>query len=119
MARATVLLAHGSRDPEWRRPIEAVAARMQELAPQAQVHCAYLELTPPDLACVIDELALAGIAEIIIVPMLLGLGRHARQDLPQRVQQLALRHPTLALQLRPAIGEDLELIDLLARMALR
>ena len=26
---ATVLFAHGSRDPLWRAPIEAVAARMQ------------------------------------------------------------------------------------------
>lgn len=119
MTRATVLLAHGSRDPAWRRPIEAVAARMQELAPQAQVCCAYLELTAPDLESVVDALADAGVTAISIVPLLLGVGRHARQDMPRRVRQLALRHPALAIDLRPAVGQERELIDLLARIALR
>ena len=46
---AIVLFAHGSRDPLWRAPIEAVAERIRTLAPGAAVACAYLEYTEPTL----------------------------------------------------------------------
>ena len=33
MSHGVILFAHGSRDPAWHAPIEAVAARMRALAP--------------------------------------------------------------------------------------
>lgn len=116
--RATVLFAHGSRDPLWSRPIEAVAARMQQQASGTIVRCAYLELTPPDLPGVVAELAGGGTTEIVVLPMFLGVGRHARSDLPELVDRLCALYPALHIALRPAIGEDPRVIDLLARIAL-
>ena len=115
---ATVLFAHGSRDPLWSRPIEAVAARMQAIEPQCIVRCAYLELTQPDLATVIAALAGAGITTVSVLPMFLGIGRHARQDLPELLAQLALQYPDISISPRLTIGEDPHVIDLLARTAL-
>ncbi|MEZ0307639.1 MAG: sirohydrochlorin chelatase, partial [Ramlibacter sp.] len=43
MDKAIILFGHGSRDPQWRQPIESVAARMALGQPALQVHCAYLE----------------------------------------------------------------------------
>ena len=116
--RATVLFAHGSRDPLWSLPIEAVAARMQALDPQCVVRCAYLELTSPDLASVVAALVDAGVTTLCVVPMFLGIGRHARHDLPELVTQLRLQYPDLHLTLRPAVGEDPQVVDMLARTAL-
>ena len=47
--RGTILFAHGSRDPQWRLPIEAVAAQISNRQPSTQVRCAYLELCAPSL----------------------------------------------------------------------
>lgn len=116
--RATVLFAHGSRDPAWSRPIEAVARHMLVLEPSCLVRCAYLELTPPDLPTVVDALVAGGAQEIAIVPMFLGVGRHAQQDLPLLVAQLSASYPQQTIGLRPAIGEDARVIELLARIAL-
>lgn len=116
--RATVLFAHGSRDPLWSRPIEAVAIRMQQLEPGSVVRCAYLELTEPDLPSAVAELSAAGATDIVVLPMFLGVGRHARQDLPELVTRLAAQYPGRSITLRPAVGEDPRLIELLARMAL-
>lgn len=115
---ATILFAHGSRDPLWSRPIEAVAARMLAINPQCVVRCAYLELTQPDLPSVVAALAGSGITTLSVVPMFLGVGRHARQDLPELVAQLVLQYPDMAISLRPAIGEEPKVVDLLARTAL-
>ena len=42
---AIILFAHGSRDPLWHKPIQAVAQRITERDAQELVRCAYLELT--------------------------------------------------------------------------
>ncbi len=116
--RAVVLFAHGSRDPLWRQPIEAVAARMADSAPQVPVRCAYLELCAPDLNTVVHELLALGVQSMTVVPMFLGVGKHAREDLPQLMQALKAQHPLIQLTLRPAIGEDPAMIELMAKIAL-
>jgi sirohydrochlorin cobaltochelatase len=116
--KAVILLAHGSRDPLWHQPLEAVAARMRARQSELPVCCAYLELEQPDLAAAAGELVHQGIAELSIVPMFLGTGKHAREDLPGMVAALRRRHPTMAITLRPPVGEDARLLDLLAAIAL-
>lgn len=118
MTRGLILFAHGSRDPQWRAPMEAVAARAAALDPQARVACAYLELMEPDLPACAAKLAAEGLQAITIVPMFLGVGRHAREDLPVLVEQLRREHPQVRFELRPAIGEDERVVDMLARIAL-
>lgn len=116
--RAVVLFAHGSRDPLWRQPIEAVALRMVNTAPQVSVRRAYLELCAPDLHTVVHELLALGVQTITVVPMFLGVGKHAREDLPLLIQALQAQHPRMHLTLRPAIGEDPAMIELMAKIAL-
>jgi sirohydrochlorin cobaltochelatase len=116
--RGVILFAHGSRDPLWRQPIEAVALRMVNSAPEVPVRCAYLELCAPDLNSVVLELVALGVQAVTVVPMFLGVGKHAREDLPQLMQVLQAQHPRLQLTLRPAIGEDPAMIELMAKIAL-
>ena len=113
-----VLFAHGSRDPLWRQPMDAVAARIGALAPQTPVICAFLELTSPDLPTAVQTLVGQGVCCVTVVPMFLGVGRHAREDLPVLMAQLQSEHPAVEFRLQRAVGEDGRLTDLLARMAL-
>ncbi|MCF8167144.1 MAG: CbiX/SirB N-terminal domain-containing protein [Rhodoferax sp.] len=113
-----VLFAHGSRDPLWHKPMEAVAQQMLQLAPLTPVQCAYLELSTPDLATAVVALLQQGVQTIVIVPMFLGVGRHAREDLPVLVDALRAQNPTIQFELRPAVSEDQRLITLLAKIAL-
>jgi sirohydrochlorin cobaltochelatase len=116
--RSTILFGHGSRDPLWRKPIEAVANHVQTIAPEVLVRCAYLELTEPDLPTTVAELVALGVSSIAVIPMFLGVGRHAREDLPLLVTDLIAAHPDVAFDLKPAIGEDAQMIELMARIAL-
>lgn len=115
---AVVLFAHGSRDPLWSRPIEAIAGRMAAMQPDVPVLCAYLELMQPDLAGAVQTLAESGARQVRVVPMFLGVGKHARQDLPALVRELEARYPDLTFHLEPAIGEHPQVVDLMARIAL-
>jgi len=116
--RGLILFAHGSRDPQWAAPLEAVATRARQLAPTLQVRCAYLELTEPDLPTCVAEMASLGVTAITVVPMFLGVGRHAREDMPRLVADVQARHPEIFLRLQSTIGEDARVIELLARFVL-
>ncbi|HXD41016.1 MAG TPA: CbiX/SirB N-terminal domain-containing protein [Ramlibacter sp.] len=115
--KAVILLGHGSRDPLWRQPIEAVAARLKQSHPGLAVSCAYLELEPPDLPAAAAHLVGGGARYVTIVPMFLGAGKHARDDLPGLREKLQRAHPGVAFELQRPVGEDPRLLDLLAAIA--
>jgi len=116
--RAIVLFGHGSRDPLWRLPMETVAARLRAMRQGTPVRCAFLELDVPSLPEAAAELIAGGARHVTIVPMFLGTGRHAREDLPVIVEQLRAAHAGVTFVLQKPVGEDGRVLDLLAQIAL-
>jgi sirohydrochlorin cobaltochelatase len=114
-----VLLAHGSRDVRWRAPVEAVARRVARIDPAVQVRCAYIELSQPDLRTAMAELVAGGVEAVRVVPLFLGMGKHLREDLPGLLDEVRALHPEVPVELARAAGEEPEVLDLLARLALR
>jgi sirohydrochlorin cobaltochelatase len=119
MSRAIVLLGHGSRDPLWRAPMDAVAERIRQRQADVPVACAFLELQQPDLAAAVDTLARNGARRIHVLPMFLGVGKHAREDLPRLLEGVRARHAGLAIAASAPVGERDEVLDLLAHLALQ
>lgn len=115
--KATLFFAHGSRDAAWRECIDNVVQRARELDPKALVCCAFLELMQPDLACAVAELRTMGVTRITIVPLFLGLGKHAHEDLPKLVQELRETYPAITFDETLSAGADPRIIDALAKMA--
>ena len=116
--RGIVLFAHGSRDPLWRVPIEAVALQIRVRQPDTPVLCAYLEMCPPTLSQAASTLIASGARQIRVFPLFLGVGKHAREDLPLLMAQLRAEHPDVIIELLPAAGEYGQLTSLLAEIAL-
>ena len=116
---AIVLLAHGSRDPQWRQPIEAIAARIRARQPGTVVVCTYLEMCEPRLPDAVAELINAGTSTIRVLPLFLGLGKHAREDLPRLLADVTLAHPHVSIELLPTVGENEAVLALIAETALQ
>jgi sirohydrochlorin cobaltochelatase len=115
--KAVILFGHGSRDPLWRGPIEAVAARLAQRHAHVPVRCAYLEFDRPTLPEAVADVVEHAVTEVSIVPMFLGTGTHARKDLPGLLQGLREAHPHVHFALQRAIGDDPRVLDLLATIA--
>ena len=118
MTTGIILFAHGSRDPLWRLPIEAVATSILQRMPSALVRCAYLELCGPTLAQAASDLIAASAHKIKVLPLFLGVGKHAREDLPVLMAQLRAAHPATSFDLLATVGENPALIALMADIAL-
>ena len=111
---AVVLFGHGSRDPRWTEPFEAVRAAVERQAPGAVVRLAYLEHSTPGLDAVVAALAGEGHREVTLVPLFLGAGAHVRHDIPAQAAGVAARYG-VALQVAPFIGDAPAVIDAIAR----
>jgi erythronate-4-phosphate dehydrogenase len=118
---AIVLVAHGSPDPDWGRPLERLRDRLRALVPERRVELAYLDHLTPTLPALAGELAAAGIVDVLVASAFLSPGgNHIKRDIPALVQETARAHPELQLALAPgALGSEREAIEALARAALR
>lgn len=113
-----ILFAHGSRDPLWRRPMEAVAAQVRHMSPETPAACAYLELCEPDLPTAVQALLDQGVTHVRVLPVFFGMGKHAREDLPELLHALRERHPHITFTALPTAGENPAITQLLAQLAL-
>lgn len=118
MRRALILFAHGARDPRWVAPFERLQKIIQLQQPDILVALAFLELMTPSLPDLVEQLVQDGcgeIDEIVVVPVFLGQGGHVLRDIPPLIEQLNTKYPGLQLKLTPAVGEDLEVLNAIAR----
>ena len=77
-------LAHGSRDPRSAATITALVDEVRAMRPDLRIEQAFLELSTPSFATVVDRLVKAGHDEIVVVPLLLTEAYHAKVDVPER-----------------------------------
>lgn len=105
-ATGLILFAHGSRDPAWREPFEALLADLQAQAPARPMALAFLELMAPALPEAIDAMAADGVQRIQVMPIFLAPGRHTRVDLPALLADASRRHPGLTLSAGASLLES-------------
>lgn len=98
--------------------MEAVAAHILTRQPDTPVCCAYLELCAPSLPDAATDLIASGTRHIRVFPIFLGVGKHAREDLPLLIEQIRTAHPGVAIELLPSAGEYEQLTLLMADIAL-
>lgn len=115
---ALLLVAHGSPDPDWRRPLEQLLERLRERL-GSRVALAYLAHAP-SIEDSVASFAAAGHTRVMVVAALLSPGgRHVKQDIPAAVDQARARFPALDIELSPgALGDDEGVIAALAAATL-
>jgi sirohydrochlorin cobaltochelatase len=121
MKRGLLLVAHGARDPAWSKPFEAVMARVQASAGNADdlvTRVAYLEYMTPNIDAASGALVREGCTRIDVMPLFLGSGGHVQRDVPAAVDALRRRHPTVTFRMHAAAGESATIIDAMAALAL-
>ncbi len=112
-----ILFAHGSRDPNWRQPFEAILSQIQAQH-SGPVALAFLECMKPGLPDAIETMVAGGVKLIRIIPAFLAVGAHVRKDLPALMDAARLRHPRIQLCVSPAIGESTAIQQAIASFAL-
>ncbi len=101
-----VLIAHGSRDPRWRKSLEDLAASVKEPAGSKGVGLAFMQFDGPTLPDVIEEGVADGVTEFFLLPLFMASAGHVDKDIRPLVEELRGRFPQTHLELLTPIGEE-------------
>ncbi len=107
--------------PAWCRQCPSTPAgltqaseRLQSVLgePQADVLLSCLEFIEPHPDQAVELLAGRGLDQVVIMPYLLGRGKHATEELEEVLGELKLQVPQVQLRLTDGLGADPRLADL-------
>ena len=78
-----IAVAHGSRDPRAAATVQQLLAAVRRARPGLPVRASYLDHAPPA-----PPRALAGLAEAVVLPLLLTAAYHSRVDIPRVLREV-------------------------------
>ena len=116
--RAIILFAHGSSNPTWREPFDAIAQQVRAQAQGARVELAFLEIMSPNVHEVVRQCAEQGIRHIRIVPLFFGVGKHVAEDLQGLVETMRNEFSEIQIEIAPAVGQSEMVREAMAKYAI-
>lgn len=99
-----LLVAHGSKDPEWTIPFKAIE-NFTKREFSGPVVLSYLESSSPRIEEGILKLLSSGVTNITVAPLFFAAGSHVRTDIPQIIQSAAEHQPRVTFNILPAVGQ--------------
>ena len=105
---ADILLAHGSKDPMWRKSFEDLLEKSRKSSPKKIFCLCYLELYRPSLIETVKDLADSHykISTINIHPIFLSAGVHFNEDIQTIVSDLKAIYPRLKFKINDVVGNN-------------
>lgn len=86
-AGGLLVVGHGTRLQAGQQQLLDLVASMSELCPSVPIEASFLELAEPTIEGAIAKFKERGIRKIFVVPILLFSAAHARDDIPNAVQE--------------------------------
>ena len=102
---AILFFAHGSRDPQWRVPFDAILADFRGMHATKLAELAFLEFMQPDFASSVKALIDQDAKQIRVIPLFLATGAHTRRDLTELIEQARETHAGVRFTVASPIGE--------------
>lgn len=122
---ANVLLAHGSRDPQWQLPFEVIAERIKQKDQETnkgneatRIELSFMELSEPSLEHTCEALAKDGYNEVNIYPIFFAAGRHLRIDVPKQLREIE-KDLGITTHLHPPVGQEEIVQDAITKVILQ
>ena len=101
-----VLIAHGSRNQEWRRSLEDLKEALQGTGSGPEIRLAFMQFSGPTLEDVVQEGRRQGTEDFRILPLFMASAGHVDKDIRPLVGSLAQRYPDLHFHILTPVGED-------------
>ena len=115
---AEILLAHGSKDPRWRKSFETLLERIENHSPKKIFRLCYLELCGPSLSETVNDLTdnNSKISTIIIHPIFLSAGVHFNEDIQTMVYELQSIYPHLKFKINDVVGNNIIVLEAIIKV---
>jgi sirohydrochlorin ferrochelatase len=94
---ATLIVGHGSQDPEGIQEFLQLVALFQQQDPAQIVESGFLEFAQPTIQEGFDRCVEGGACSFVVLPGVLMAAGHAKNDIPSEVQAARRRHPGITI----------------------
>lgn len=118
LSSGAVLLGHGSREPATETEIRELCAALASAPSGMLIRHAFLN-QEPKLDAAVQALVDAGCTQITILPLLVFIGRHMIDDVPEALERLRAHHPAVTFRLEPHLFRLPGFSDLIAHTLTR
>ncbi len=102
---AILFFAHGSRDPQWRVPFDAILADFRGMHAAKLAELAFLEFMEPNFASCVKTLVEQDATQIRVIPLFLATGAHTRRDLAALIEEARENYTGVRFTVASPIGE--------------
>ena len=113
-----ILMAHGSKDPRWRKSFEEFEKNVVNELGEKKVSLCYMEFIEPRLEAVIDAEVKKGINDFKVFPLFMSGGGHVDRDIPNQVESIKNKHSNINIEILPAIGENSLVLDAMKKVVM-
>lgn len=112
MRTTLLIILHGSAQKTSLLEEEAIslAGNLQKLNKYERISFGYISDTSQSIYKALDELAQAGSERVIVVPLLISEGKHARHDIPRLFEYAANKYPDIEIVTTKIIGANMALV---------
>lgn len=110
---ATLLVAHGSRNPDGNEQVRLFARKLEEQLEQ-KITYGFIELAEPLLNQALDQICQDESVEAVkLLPLFLFAAGHCKKDIPEAIQRARAKFPGKKFYLAPALGVHAGMIQIL------
>ena len=109
-----VVIGHGTANPVGAAETKNIVAQVDAILPNIPVELGYLEVIEPTIEMAVERLAARGCKKVVALPILLFAAGHAKQDVPQALQEAVARQGLSVTQAGP-LGLHDQVISLARR----
>ena len=109
-----VVVGHGTANLVGAAETKSIVAQVDAILPNIPVELGYLEVIEPTIEMAVKRLAARGCKKVVALPILLFAAGHAKQDVPQALQEAVACHGLSVMQADP-LGLHEQIISLARR----
>lgn len=112
-APALVMVARGSSDPTVAQVTHQLVRGLAQMRPEMSISGAFLQASPPSAGQVVDQLAAAGVNEVVLVPLELTHAVDCDPAMTDLLHRSRSNYPELRFTLSRPVGPELSLLTVL------
>ena len=114
--RSILLVSHGSKAPQAREEIEALAAQLKKKAGSGSSSRLFWRSNHRISLKGSNSARAKGATEITLLLNFLNSGRHAGDDIPKIIRQARKNHPEVRFRITKPIGQQNYLVDIFLKL---
>ncbi|MBB6216793.1 sirohydrochlorin ferrochelatase [Anaerosolibacter carboniphilus] len=118
MKRALFILGHGSQAEEAAEIFSNIVEMVMNITSFETIGMGSLQLSKPSFEEGIEDLIMQDVEEIIIVPLFIFKGNHVQYDIPEALESLKKKYPTVNFIMAKHIGADHKIAAIIEERAL-